>query len=161
MNVSKPLVEQILKTLPIGYYCGRDIDVELSDSDTTCINLVEDKIQISYPTISDVAKTLANDSNIENDIRCLLYHEVSHAILTPKSLRTEMALKARETSFPAPPKYSMATIAAKNNRKIRPWPIPSFFPFNFCVRIGMPPRISPIKNKLVCTGTLAYMALMK
>lgn len=96
MNVSKPLVEQILKTLPIGYYCGRDIDVELSDSDTTCINLVEDKIQISYPTISDVAKTLTNDSNIENDIRCLLYHEVSHAILTPKTLRTSNILNIFE-----------------------------------------------------------------
>ena len=89
MDVSFARVEQILKTLPIGYYCGRDIKVSLSKQDTTYYDFSNDCIRISYPMIQRSVKLLSDDSKIENDIRCLLYHEVSHAILTPSNIRKD------------------------------------------------------------------------
>lgn len=85
MKVSKFEVEKVLKTLPIGYYVGRDIDVTLTDGNTTSYNLLLDKIEISYPTIAKTLERVA-DMDIEYATRCLLYHEVSHALLTPKKL---------------------------------------------------------------------------
>ena len=88
MKVSKFEVEKVLKTLPIGYYVGRDIDVTLTNENTTSYNLLLDKIEISYPTIAKTLERVA-DMNIEYTTRCLLYHEVSHALLTPKKLNTD------------------------------------------------------------------------
>ena len=88
MKVSKFEVEKVLKTLPIGYYVGRDINVTLTDNDSTSYNLLLDKIEISYPTIAKTLERIA-DMDIEYATRCLLYHEVSHALLTPKTINTE------------------------------------------------------------------------
>lgn len=87
MQVTKPQVEQILKTLPIGYYCGRDVKVFLDDNDGSYYNMMTDEIHISYPMIEKVTKSLSENEIVENDIRCLLYHEVSHALLTNKELK--------------------------------------------------------------------------
>lgn len=89
MDVSFARVEQILKTLPIGYYCGRDIKVNLSKQDATYYDFSNDCIRISYPMIQRSTTLLTDDSKVENDVRCLLYHEVSHAILTPSNIRAD------------------------------------------------------------------------
>ena len=39
-----------------------------------------------YPMIENISKSLPDSLTLENDIRCLLYHEVSHALLTSKEL---------------------------------------------------------------------------
>lgn len=90
MKLEKYQVERILKTLPIGYYLKRNIDVVLNEtSSSSFIDLFNQKIEISLRQLNKVAKTYAKNTSyyeIENDVRCMLYHEVSHALLTPKTL---------------------------------------------------------------------------
>lgn len=74
---------QILKTLPVSFYLKRRVNVELQDVDTSYCNIFENKIVISYKQFKDANIT---NENAESDIRCLLYHEVSHAFLTPLEL---------------------------------------------------------------------------
>lgn len=82
-------VNSILKTLPISYYLGRKLDVELSkDSTSSYFEIMNDKIVLSYDMIVE-AITRANGTTLENDVRNLLYHEVSHAMLTPTNLRSD------------------------------------------------------------------------
>lgn len=87
MNVSFYEVENILKTLPIGYYAKREIKTSLSEtSDSSFYDMMNDEIVISFSCIRDVLKYLDDDSDLEETVRTLLYHEVSHGILTPGSL---------------------------------------------------------------------------
>lgn len=86
MDVSRFQVEQILKTLPIGYYIKRDVKVNLIDDESSFYDMMHDEISISYPMIERVCQSLPVSETIENDIRCLLYHECSHAFITPKNL---------------------------------------------------------------------------
>lgn len=74
---------QILKTLPVSFYLKRKVDVELQDVDTSYCNIFENKIVIGYGQFKNANIT---NENAESDIRCLLYHEVSHAFLTPLNL---------------------------------------------------------------------------
>lgn len=86
MSVSYFEVKKVFDTLPVGYYIGRDVKRELSESENgSYYDPMNDKIIISFPFIKeglDKSKT----TDIENDTRTLLYHEVSHAFLTPKKL---------------------------------------------------------------------------
>ena len=74
---------QILKTLPVSFYLKRRVNVELQDVDTSYCNIFENKIVIGYEQFKNANIT---NENAESDIRCLLYHEVSHAFLTPLTL---------------------------------------------------------------------------
>ena len=85
MNCTFNEVQNILNTLPIGYYVGRNIDTILSNESSSYYELINDKIHISYPMIRDAIQTI-NESNVEMVIRSLLYHEVSHAFLTPEKI---------------------------------------------------------------------------
>lgn len=87
MSVSRIQVENIFKTLPTGYYVGRQVKNVLTDEQSSYYDLMNDEIHVSYPMIENVSKSLPDSLTIENDIRCLLYHEVSHALLTSKELR--------------------------------------------------------------------------
>ena len=92
MNVTFEQVDTILKTLPISYYATKKLDVELSkESTSTYIDILADKITISYSNICEVASKLLakHPDKLEFIIRCLLYHEVSHAILTPSDLKND------------------------------------------------------------------------
>ena len=85
MTISKAQVEQILKTLPIGYYLNYDVVVKLTDEPSSNHNALTDEIHVSYPQLIEVFDKL-NDTdvdNIETFIRTMLYHEVGHALLTP------------------------------------------------------------------------------
>lgn len=84
MNVTINDIERILKTLPIGYYIKRNVDVKLDqESDTTHYNPMTDTITVGAKTLLGLFDKLEDDANIEEDIRTLLYHEVSHAFITP------------------------------------------------------------------------------
>lgn len=84
MKVTKEYVEGIFKTLPIGYYLGRDIPCELSDKDdTSYFSPTEQKIVVAY---GQVAKACEHNVDMETAVRSVLYHEISHAILTPRKL---------------------------------------------------------------------------
>lgn len=83
MNVSFGRCEEILKTLPIGFYLGHKVTVTLdSKSNDTYINMYDEKITISYKCIVNMCKNAKDNCNTEEIIRGLLYHEISHALLS-------------------------------------------------------------------------------
>lgn len=94
-------VRAIFETLPTGYYLGRPIKVTLSDtSKDSFYNVISDEITISAPTIIETA-TEANleGEDLEELIRGLFYHEISHAILTgPHAAEAEQYWNASQRS---------------------------------------------------------------
>ena len=90
MNVGFAQVETIMNTLPIGYYAGRRVNVSLEDNiPTSTYSTMEDKIVISYPAIAHRMAQVAENADVEEAVRSMLYHEVSHAILTDDRLRSD------------------------------------------------------------------------
>ena len=87
MDITFARCEQILGTLPIGYYAGRRIGVSLKDDIPTSYYCpAEDTIDISYPIIKEGVSKIEKSEDIEGVVRSMMYHEVSHAILTPEKM---------------------------------------------------------------------------
>ena len=87
MEITKALCETILNTLPIGYYAGRRINITLDEeAPTSFYSPIEDSIVVSYPIIAERMNKASASVNPESAVRAMLYHEVSHAILTPTRL---------------------------------------------------------------------------
>lgn len=87
MNVSFGYCEDVLKTLPIGYYLGHPVTLKLEPTgDKTYIELGCERITIGFVNVYNACKNAPDDYDRESIIRSLLYHEVSHAILTPFKL---------------------------------------------------------------------------
>ena len=85
MDISKAQIENILKTLPIGYYLHYNVNVELTDECYSNHNALTDEIHISYTQLANIFKSVnENDVDPETFVRTMLYHEVGHAILTPR-----------------------------------------------------------------------------
>ena len=88
MELTFAKCEQVLSTLPIGFYTGRRISTTLdAEVETSMYSPMEDKIIVSYPIIAHRMAQLPDTADVEGAVRSMLYHEVSHAILTPTSLR--------------------------------------------------------------------------
>ena len=97
MEMTFAQCETILKTLPIGYYAGRRISTTLdAKEETSFYSPMEDKIVVSYPIIALRAAQMADTTDPEEAVRTMLYHEVSHAILTPQQLRPDEAINCFE-----------------------------------------------------------------
>ena len=87
METSFANCKRIFDTLPIGYYTGRRMGVVLDEHEpTSYYNMMEDNIVISYPIIAHRMKNASENCNEEEAVRSMLYHEVSHALLTPRNL---------------------------------------------------------------------------
>ena len=94
MVYSKTEVEKVIKTLPISYYAFKEMPVQLTDEDRTYINLATCAINISYPMIRKAmedAERKGIEMDTESVCRALLYHEVSHALLTPMDMKNNPA----------------------------------------------------------------------
>ncbi len=94
MVYSMTEVEKVIKTLPISYYAFKEMSVRLTDEDKTYINLATCAINISYPMIRKAmedAERKGIEMNAESVCRALLYHEVSHALLTPMDMKNNPA----------------------------------------------------------------------
>ena len=94
MVYSKTEVEKVIKTLPISYYAFKEMSVRLTDEDKTYINLATCAINISYPMIRKAmedAERKGIEMDAESVCRALLYHEVSHALLTPMDMKNNPA----------------------------------------------------------------------
>lgn len=87
MEISKAQIEKILKTLPIGYYIKRNVEIALADARCSYYDIMNDKIAVSYPQLRKTFENINYCENIEDYVRCMLYHETSHALLTPKTLK--------------------------------------------------------------------------
>lgn len=82
-------IENILKTLPVGYYIGRNVPLKLTNENGSYYVPMDDEAYISYPMLNNVMTKIEhklNDENIERLTRTLTYHEISHAFITPKLL---------------------------------------------------------------------------
>lgn len=87
MDITFAKCEQILNTLPIGYYTGRRVGISLKDDIPTSYYCPpDDEITISYPIIREGVNKITETDDIEGVVRSMMYHEVSHAILTPERL---------------------------------------------------------------------------
>ena len=82
-------ITQIAEQLPIRLYAKRRIETDLSEGETSSYYApMDDKIVISFPQIAQgLAKIDENDPYMETAIRSMMYHEVSHALLTPADLQ--------------------------------------------------------------------------
>lgn len=99
MELTFAKCESIVNTLPIGFYTGRRIGITLDkDAETSFYDPMEDKIVVSYPIIAmRMKQTSEGTCDEEEAVRSMLYHEVSHAILTPaKELRNSFQLNCME-----------------------------------------------------------------
>lgn len=82
MTITFPVVKAIFDTLPTGYYLGRRITTILNEtSANSYYDVANDKLIISAPMILDACSSI-DPKNSEEVIRGLLYHEVSHVLLT-------------------------------------------------------------------------------
>lgn len=92
-------IENILKTLPVGYYIGRNVPLKLTNENGSYYVPMDDEAYISYPMLNNVMTKIEsklNDENIERLTRTLTYHEISHAFITPKSLSMNNIVNAFE-----------------------------------------------------------------
>lgn len=88
MKITFNEIEKILKTLPIGYYLKRNVDVTLDpDTEYSYYVPMNDTIRISFKQLADAFESIEKTKNAEKIVRGMLYHEVSHAFITPKNLR--------------------------------------------------------------------------
>ena len=84
--------KKILDTLPTGYYCGRGIPITLDKEEATSFySPAEDSIVVSLPIIQKGMEAVTDEAGKETAVRSMLYHEVSHAILTPTLLTQSMS----------------------------------------------------------------------
>ena len=72
MNVSIGYCEDVLKTLPVGYYLGHRVSAKLDPAgDDTYINMDTESITISYNNIVTMLKNAPDDIDRESVIRGL------------------------------------------------------------------------------------------
>jgi hypothetical protein len=87
MEITFQKVNDILRTLPVGYYLGTKANVQLDPvASTSFCNPIDGEIHVAFRNIQEILKNSPLDS-VDNDeleqfIRTILYHEVSHLILT-------------------------------------------------------------------------------
>ena len=93
MLVTKALVDAIVKTLPLNYYfpdCKAEIIVD-EKAETSYWIPALNKIHISLPALQQICKKIEVNESLETFVRSNLYHELSHALLTPPNLIGEFA----------------------------------------------------------------------
>ena len=92
MNVTDELkvkIQHIVDSVPISYYCGQRISLYLdSDIQASNYNFFTQAIQIALRQIIIALNNIDDTDNesVEEIIRSLVYHEVSHAMLSPAEL---------------------------------------------------------------------------
>ena len=83
---SQQQLQETLAELPVGYYAGARVDVDIDqEAETSYFNPLDRKISISVKGANELAKNGKLDK--ETAARGHLYHELSHAILTPQELK--------------------------------------------------------------------------
>ena len=84
LAITKKTLQEYINILPISYYLKHRLEVDITDLDYSFFDRNNGQIMISLKQLNCL--TYDNEptkEQIENDIRSMLYHEVSHAILTP------------------------------------------------------------------------------
>lgn len=121
-DVSFALVEGIVKSLPIGYYAKRKVYVKCDrNAECSFYDPLQDSITISYLQIAQGLKNTKQTT--ESAIRAMVYHELSHAIATPRDLEVNDIINVFEderieTLFAG---YYMDVDFKQNVREINNW----------------------------------------
>ena len=81
-------IKNIFNTLPTGYYLGRPVTIQFDSVSTqSYYDPAKDMINISGPMIFEAIKNVDVDNDtLEMLVRGVVYHELSHVILTPANL---------------------------------------------------------------------------
>lgn len=88
MKISFNEMDEILRTLPIGYYAKKRIPTKLDHAETSYFDVVNKAITVSYEGVN-IALANVPEEDMEMAVRSSLYHEVSHALLTSTNLFTD------------------------------------------------------------------------
>lgn len=89
MTISKPELEKIADELPISYYAKARVEVKIdAEAPTSYFSPNTREIFVSLEGVNTSLKNInsADTEEAERAVRAHLYHELSHAILTPKVL---------------------------------------------------------------------------
>lgn len=97
MEIRLEEMREIAKTLPIGYYLGRKVPVTVEPDGGAYCDVVKGEIHIGMDVLQTAASQIdAKDAaawDREKMLRCLLYHEVGHLLLTPKWLKEYVKMR--------------------------------------------------------------------
>ena len=97
VKLSLNQIKGIVDTLPVGFYCGRQVPVELSEKqEMSSYSPQQDAIIISANQVSIGLEHCDTMEEATTIIRSNFYHELSHAILTPKTLKPSIAVNIVE-----------------------------------------------------------------
>lgn len=84
LAITKKTLKEYLDILPISYYLKTKIECDITDENISYFDRNNHKIMISIKMLNGLKYDhRPTNKEIEKDIRCMLYHELSHAILTP------------------------------------------------------------------------------
>lgn len=87
MNITNDQIKAVFETLPISFYLGQNIDVELVyDHGDAYYDFNLHKIKVGTDIIKNAVMTLQDETKLEGCVRAVLYHEISHVILTSSNL---------------------------------------------------------------------------
>lgn len=85
MKISFKTMDEIVRTLPIGYYAKKRIPTKLDHAETSFFDLVGKTITVSYEQVNEALDKVPEEYN-EIAVRSSLYHEVSHAVLSSTAI---------------------------------------------------------------------------
>lgn len=84
LAITKKILKEYINILPISYYLKHRLGVDITDLDYSYFDRNNNQIMISLKQLNCLTyDSEPTKEQIEYDIRSMLYHEVSHAILTP------------------------------------------------------------------------------
>ena len=91
MKLTWEEMREIAKRLPVGFYLGRKTPVIIEPTGGAYCDMVKGDIHIGMTLLQTAADKIdASDAekwDREKLLRCLLYHEIGHLLLTPEWLR--------------------------------------------------------------------------
>ena len=96
-------MRDIARTLPIGYYLGRKVPVLVEEHNNAYCDIVKGDVHIGIGLLQQAADRIdASDAaawDREKLLRCLLYHEIGHLLLTPKFAKALVVRRPSGKSF--------------------------------------------------------------
>ena len=91
MTINLEEMKEIAKRLPIGFYLGRKTPVIVELGDRAYCDTVKGDIHLGVGVLQVAARQIDASDAAEWDrealLRCLLYHEIGHLLLTPTDLK--------------------------------------------------------------------------
>lgn len=138
MNITEELkvkIQHIVDSVPISYYCGQRISLCLDPNiRASNYNFFTQAIQISLKQIC-IALTNIDDTDngsVEETIRSLVYHELSHAMLSPSALfEKDYILNGVKIKKPFPNKLFFSLINIVEDERIENTMQNFFYGINF------------------------------